>query len=120
MNTKTVSHTPGPWRVEDAGPNSGNVIRFEIQSDAGDICDIEDPAIDGNPNAEANAQLIAAAPELLEACKAAELARQSIERNMSVIKRLLHQKGLPITWLDGVIRGLEHSRVAISKVEARS
>ena len=51
-----TKHTPGPWHIKD-----GKVF-------AAAIC-----RVDGTPDgsAEANAQLIAAAPELLEACKIA-------------------------------------------------
>src|SRR6476646_6775635 len=62
-------HTPGPWRpsydrgyfVEtdhDDKPSSGNVCNIE----QGDGCSKEE--------AQANARLIAAAPDLLKACKA--------------------------------------------------
>lgn len=73
-------HTPGPWKIQDAGPNSGNVIRFEIVwsangTDFYKICEIEDGTIDAtNKKAaarmdEANATLLAASPDLLDAIK---------------------------------------------------
>lgn len=69
-------HTQGPWGVNDAGPESGNVIRFEIDAPNGvRICDIEDPAVNNDADAmsseqaEANARLISAAPELLQVCR---------------------------------------------------
>ena len=60
---KETKHTPGPWYpVEFAG---FHVIKTEPYYDAGDdLLDVEE-----SPNAEANAKLIAAAPELLECLK---------------------------------------------------
>jgi hypothetical protein len=54
-------HTPGPWRIRWL-TNGWPVIT----SDAHDIADLR---LNGNglPHVEANARLIAAAPELLEA-----------------------------------------------------
>lgn len=60
MSTKTQSHTPGPWRSGDAfntvfGPPNGNPSPVTI-------ADVRN----GN---EANARLIAAAPDLLAGAK---------------------------------------------------
>lgn len=57
MNTK---HTPGPW-VVSLSPNLVGAI-----DDGGER---ETVAETVGPNKEANAHLIAAAPDLLEACK---------------------------------------------------
>lgn len=58
-----MSFTPGPWEVNtEAGPH----LR-EVFADSVLICDcglVIDP---GEPECEANARLIAAAPDLLEA-----------------------------------------------------
>jgi len=52
-------HTPGPWViVEDYG-------RFAVESKHHSVCDVSDH----DTRHEANARLIAAAPELLMACK---------------------------------------------------
>jgi len=62
-----AKHTPGPWEVEMPGP------RDQIQAIA-----VYGPAEDGRTEIawdvkrEANARLIAAAPDLLEALKAVE------------------------------------------------
>jgi hypothetical protein len=64
-------HTPGPWVYRIAGPNHW------IHAEADDRCiafiggkDNPFTVHHGTPHAS-NAQLIAAAPDLLEACKAA-------------------------------------------------
>ena len=66
--TETTKHTPGPWKwhkdeamIESAMPNFRNEYEH--------ICDFRTHALNGSYN-EADAQLIAAAPELLEACEA--------------------------------------------------
>ena len=60
-----TQHTPGPWQY---WPSIGQVNR---PGDPNQICNIP-PNGDKKPADEndANARLIAAAPELLEACKA--------------------------------------------------
>ena len=63
-----MSHTPGPWEIVDertvyGPPNEHGSDRF--------ICDVGDTleALEGDcPEADANARLIAAAPDLLYAC----------------------------------------------------
>lgn len=72
-------HTPGPWEligttlIGKTGPHSGAVaiIASPTCKTSGDAkeADCDDPRWD---EAMANARLIAAAPELLEACKAAK------------------------------------------------
>ena len=57
-----AAHTPGPWKVETA--QRGFVIAAtHIDYDMAVVRDV------GNENNEANAHLIAAAPDLLEAAK---------------------------------------------------
>jgi hypothetical protein len=58
-------HTPGPWRVVDRG--SGNVYSAAIDIAAGNYRVVGGP-VDGDPEQiRADARLIAAAPDLLEA-----------------------------------------------------
>ncbi len=53
------NHTKGPWRVSE----SGNDVEQDSEAGFG-IC-----AMYADESSSANARLIAAAPELLEACK---------------------------------------------------
>ena len=79
--TEKVSHTPGPWRQwRDMDPNEALQI-CAMETDF--IC-----AISGeNTNAQANARLIAAAPELLAACKS---VRDNWDRNLSESMSLIN------------------------------
>jgi hypothetical protein len=64
----TAQHTPGPWSYNrDEGGYHGHVIS------TGDyiVCDLPDAGDGAAPHTEANARLIAAAPELLEAAQLA-------------------------------------------------
>ena len=59
-------HTPGPWQAEQAGMN-GKIIEWFVRVDGDDIA-IASAICDRAGNiSEANARLIAAAPDLLEA-----------------------------------------------------
>ncbi len=64
----TTNHTPGPWKV---GQYLGSLRQFVIHMDVGDIGRGSDVAFTsaafGNDETIANARLIAAAPDLLEA-----------------------------------------------------
>lgn len=57
MSTEPAKHTPGPWRI------SSGCDRWVVQEKGGCIACVEQDRKFG----EANARLIAAAPELLEA-----------------------------------------------------
>jgi hypothetical protein len=64
-------HTPGPWSYNrDEGGMHGHVIS------TGDyiICELPDAGDGASPDTEANARMIAAAPEMLEALEEAEYA----------------------------------------------
>lgn len=60
-------HTPGPWAVTD--PDDGHqYLAITAKSGTDDAEDVATVGIsDVHPNGEANANLIAAAPDLLEA-----------------------------------------------------
>jgi len=61
-----MAHTPGPWTVHVWGDKS-----YEINAALDTVCNVpgfDDDTVDAG-NAEANASLIAAAPELLSAMR---------------------------------------------------
>jgi hypothetical protein len=95
MGKMDETHTPGPWRVR--GTNFGYTncdVLGPPHPDGGDYAPI------CRANSEANARLIAAAPELLEACK--ELVQSlEVEKKRSGI----------------VCFGFEAAKAAILKVE---
>jgi hypothetical protein len=71
---KTTGITPGPWEHFDAKNEHGEAT-ISIRGNSEFIATMDLMATNGGPyllppNAEANARLIAAAPDLLEACKA--------------------------------------------------
>lgn len=65
------SHTPGPWRVINAAPRAGHTTSYLLSGHEWD-------------NAQANARLIAAAPDLLAAIlgllNTCELNAQNMEQ----------------------------------------
>lgn len=67
MTTTTMHHTPGPWRVDIDCRMIETGLAGNLRGEYEHICDFR-PDINGHIN-EANARLIAAAPELLEAVK---------------------------------------------------
>lgn len=66
---KESKHTPAPWRVEKGGANNDLIWVEDIVGNT--VCDLyfrnDYSALFSHENDEANAHLIAAAPELLEA-----------------------------------------------------
>ena len=65
MSEKQETFTPGPWSIEDCTPGESTGLRFAINSKDNVIA----RTTDGWKEAQANARLIASAPELLEQCK---------------------------------------------------
>ena len=61
------AHTPGPWKVL-ADTRTGAV---DVWSGARFVCTVGVPGASGDESIEPDAALIAAAPDLLAACKAA-------------------------------------------------
>lgn len=68
MKTK---HTPGPWKVsETADENNNEIIVYEAGHEKGaGIASVSPLPFYSSESQRANAQLIAAAPELLEVCR---------------------------------------------------
>lgn len=67
-----VAHTPGPWSVEvgeSSAPGiTSDIVRLDVVKGDRRIAGV---TIRHGQDAEANARLIAAAPDLLDACTAA-------------------------------------------------
>lgn len=80
-----MSHTPGPWECAQAGIYADGkrvLVEYFVRVPESDIAlasEIIDP--DGEPS-EDNARLMAAAPDLLEACEArkAQLKKIGLDR----------------------------------------
>ena len=64
MNTHTHTHPPGPWSVETKGSR-----HFIDGADELTVAYVDRAGVRERQTYEANAQLIAAAPDLLEALK---------------------------------------------------
>ena len=79
------THTKGPWRLSD----NKQWIQGEWDTDIACICNAH---YWGQPQADANARLITAAPELLDACREAEsVLRTFAEANTAVAPRTLEK-----------------------------
>lgn len=84
MTAEKVTHTPGPWGNRYFNRNG----KIEIHTHTHVMCHVMCREIDRSGSvddasvseAEANARLITAAPELLEACQA---VLESLNRNLS-------------------------------------
>lgn len=62
------AHTPGPWRIKEGPRHTIDSCDLTIAGDIFLLADINGP---NYPHCHPNAHLIAAAPELYEACEAA-------------------------------------------------
>ena len=72
--TQTAKHTPGPWDFCHVPGEYGHVITIE----EGEIAEAFSEAV-GDEQAVANARLIAAAPEMLEALEFVRMTFADIE-----------------------------------------
>lgn len=63
--TETVKHTPGPWQIEFGHTQTASGIQYWQVTDGADAICCNQFCYTGD--AEVNARLIAAAPDLLEA-----------------------------------------------------
>lgn len=66
LTTEAAKHTPGPWRAEPNPPNTKQWIVIASTHET-----VVHSVAGGKDHAEANARLIAAAPDLLELVKLA-------------------------------------------------
>lgn len=70
-------HTPGPWTIEEYGDDDAPALVIHKDSESR-ICFLATPGSHGDPAMiEADARLIAAAPELLEAAQLLEAAEHN-------------------------------------------
>jgi len=65
------AHTPGPWAVEEGYDGSRTVAFMRSPNRTVNVAATQDARPKGHEATTANARLIAAAPELLAACRAA-------------------------------------------------
>lgn len=90
---ENMKHTPGPWHW-DSDPVKGDPtgrIRYRVTTTGKTITQVYYSSFEGGlTNAEADAKLIAAAPELLEALK--ECMHLMMQNFGSNDKKLAHQK----------------------------
>lgn len=89
LSTKPGGHTPGPWFVDEWNRGSLTVR----SDDSGPIAELPDWIPEHKEEERANARLIAAAPELLEAIK---LARDYVHAEL--IHRQDAYDGYPHKW----------------------
>lgn len=68
-HTQESKHTPGPWRLLPY-ENSGGHLTHAVEAEHSTLITYDLPCTSSHPELMANAVLIAAAPELLAACKA--------------------------------------------------
>ena len=70
----SIKHTPGPWVIDSDGDGKANAIvtSTHLASLDDDICEVYGGNKDDDDIRKANASLIAAAPDLLEALRKAD------------------------------------------------
>jgi hypothetical protein len=83
----TTKHTPGPWAVRFYERHETAVIKT---ADGDEVATVDVKCM---PDAPADARLIAAAPDLLEACEAFVVAMDSahdhIERSIALMEKAI-------------------------------
>jgi hypothetical protein len=90
-----AKHTPGPWKAVDCRHQFNGQIR--IWKDALPTEPMIANVLAKNPNAEANARLIAAAPELLEALeKIRNLERRNFREAWDMLQEVDRLAGAAI------------------------
>ena len=104
----TTKHTLGPWKIDDATDMPLAVIKDD-ENGMG-VCEIglqhQPNKNDASPEQFANARLIAAAPELLEACR-------------GLLDTVLAIKEEKVRMYSGDRARIKTAEAAINKAEAR-
>lgn len=113
-------HTPGPWKIEDPLSGSLSIVVGESPAEWRFIADVHIDGADDSPavtaaEGAANADLICAAPDLVDALEAAVRGLEAILRNKQNLKQALRQAMLPDSWLDGFDAKLERAQKALRK-----
>ncbi len=110
----SAKHTPGPWRIEGytrliGGEVTGHTISHGVNNyrdgPEGYVCTT-------NGTSEADARLIAAAPDLLEALQFAASSLDQLYRNIAEFGTVTDGE-----FLDGVYAAEQRCRAAIAKAE---
>jgi hypothetical protein len=82
----TTTHTPGPWAIANAGELNPSPCGIRsVSHPTGMICHLPSE----HESLEANAALIASAPELLEALQTAQMALFGVVTRNSVVQAAL-------------------------------
>ena len=95
-------HTPGPWRIIERPESTVWIQGQQDENGYREVCTLPNYLLLQREKTEANARLIAAAPELLEALKACVHAMDSATR------------------FDGNTRPFDDARAAIAKATGGS
>lgn len=120
--TPSSAHTAGPWFIGKKFPlaakpaDSNDRFEWYIFSDKWSIATVPNDVIGhANQDAEANARLIAAAPALLDACRAAVSALNQIpNRKLSPIVGGIHKTTYSVcSMLDAAIEKAEGSALCV-------
>lgn len=90
-----MDHTPGPWKAQ------GNAIWTDTDTTPFRVADVTVSAPMNNIDHKANANLIAAAPELLEAC---EYVLELIEQHSTEMSEAGVPQGTMQNWLEVAIK----------------
>lgn len=77
QRSNSIGHTPGPWQCQVYGKRSWGIFHLSDGVYGGTFAEVNNIGFtnESRDQAEANAHLIAAAPDLLAACEAALAAR---------------------------------------------
>lgn len=90
-----AKHTPGPWRKGRMADGSIGIHSepFDLDTPCSEIATLTDPHGFADGVAEANARLIAAAPDLLAACKRMLVEIEHGGSNMTAIRCMAEAEG---------------------------
>lgn len=104
---KSAKHTPGPWIIF---ADQGSAVAVLPAMRPGEVCSFEGS---GLPNKEANARLIAAAPDLYEAARALVEAEDALLAELRAAGEMPDLTEKPWSLVDAL-------RTAIAKAEGRA